>query len=151
LTKFDKNLNFQKMTSQVHHHHHIQHHGGTTTANTPPGPPMMMMMMMHSSHSSINSNNAPTQPPPSAAAAAVLINTSMSNSKNNSRPASTTVSPQISRPGSRKPSVSSFQPNLQPLQPEVFHQITDPQTGKLFYANLSSGECSWEPPTTAIM
>ncbi|EGF77726.1 hypothetical protein BATDEDRAFT_91387 [Batrachochytrium dendrobatidis JAM81] len=31
----------------------------------------------------------------------------------------------------------------------TFCEITDPQTGKTFYANLLSGECSWELPQNA--
>ncbi|KAJ3097429.1 hypothetical protein HDU97_004877 [Phlyctochytrium planicorne] len=34
---------------------------------------------------------------------------------------------------------------------EVFHQITDPQTGKTFFANTATGDCSWEKPAGAII
>ncbi|KAJ3219354.1 hypothetical protein HDU67_001573 [Dinochytrium kinnereticum] len=34
---------------------------------------------------------------------------------------------------------------------DVFHQITDPQTGKTFFANTMTGDCSWEKPAGAII
>ncbi|KAJ3412729.1 hypothetical protein HDV05_000299 [Chytridiales sp. JEL 0842] len=65
-----------------------------------------------------------------------------------SLPGSTAGSPQTSRTNSRRPSGSG--PGTSG-EAEVFHQITDPQTGKMFYANLVTGECAWEPPASAII
>ncbi|KAI8836572.1 hypothetical protein BC829DRAFT_421680 [Chytridium lagenaria] len=36
-------------------------------------------------------------------------------------------------------------------KPDVYHQITDPQTGKTFFANTATGDCSWEKPTAALI
>ncbi|KAJ3112173.1 hypothetical protein HDU96_004874 [Phlyctochytrium bullatum] len=34
---------------------------------------------------------------------------------------------------------------------DVYHQITDPQTGKTFFANTVTGDCSWEKPPGAMI
>ncbi|KAJ3412665.1 hypothetical protein HDV05_000415 [Chytridiales sp. JEL 0842] len=33
----------------------------------------------------------------------------------------------------------------------VYHEISDPQTGRTFYANVVTGECSWEKPLKGVV
>ncbi|KAI9337364.1 hypothetical protein DFJ73DRAFT_849162 [Zopfochytrium polystomum] len=103
-------------------------------------PPQQLHQRLGSAPS-LSSNSTIAQPLPLASQVSAYGSTS-SLPKGSATPARSTPPSTVSSTGAMVGSAA---------QQSGYHEITDPQTGRVFYANVVTGDCTWDRPVDAVV